>query len=124
MAKSRRWGYTTAAHRASYYSEDEAREIVDRANIWRPGLRGSWCQRRTRCSPRWTFGKENTILFGHAQGRDLLLRNPAAHVVEQMIPIDEPQVEPSALRTFLAMTTPPRSWDLRLGCHGKRTAPD
>ena len=47
------------------------------------------------------FRKENTIFSGMLKGEICYCGNPAAHVVEQMIPIDDPKPNRQPLRTFL-----------------------
>jgi hypothetical protein len=93
-------GYTTAAHKAAYYSEDEARKIVDRANVG-GRLEGITVPAPDPMLVEIDFRKENTIFSGMLKGEICYCGNPAAHVVEQMIPIDDPKPNRQPLRTFL-----------------------
>jgi hypothetical protein len=58
--KAGSWGYTTAAHKAAYYSEDEARKIVDRANVG-GRLEGIMVPAPNPMLVEIDFRKENTI---------------------------------------------------------------
>jgi hypothetical protein len=98
--KAGSWGYTTAAHKAAYYSEDEARKIVDRANVG-GRLEGIMVPAPNPMLVEIDFRKENTIFSGILKGEICYCGNPAAHVVEQMIPIDDPKPNRQPLRTVL-----------------------
>jgi hypothetical protein len=93
-------GYTTAVHKAHYYFEDEARKVVNRANGG-GRLEGIMVPAPNRMLAEIDFRKENTVLSGMLNGEICHCGDPAAHVVEQMIPIDDPKPNRRPLRTFL-----------------------
>jgi hypothetical protein len=101
--RSRGFGFTTAAHKAGYYSEEEAREIVDRANVG-GRLEGIMVPAPNRSLVQMDFRKENTIFSGMLKGEICHCGSSAKHVVEQMVPIDDPKPNRQPLRTFLCDT--------------------
>jgi hypothetical protein len=65
------------------------------------GSKESWCCAPNRMLAEIDFRTENTFLSGMLNGEICHCGDPAAHVLEQMIPIDDPKPNRRPLRTFL-----------------------
>ena len=93
------WGYTTATNKAGFFSDGQAKEIVDRANrAVSPGefLKEIMVPAPAKNIVEMDFKKQNTTWSGALAGEICHCGNPAEHMVEEMVPLDDRKSSPHA----------------------------
>jgi hypothetical protein len=98
------WGFTTATNRAGFFTDVEAKQIVDRANsAVKPGefLKEIMVPAPAKDNVRTDFKKENTLWSGALAGEICHCGEPAEHMLEEMVPLDDRNPYRAPLKAFL-----------------------
>jgi hypothetical protein len=98
------WAYTTATNKAGFFTDGEAKEIVDRANrAVGPGefLKEIMVPAPAKGIVEMDFKKESTTWSGALAGEICHCGNPVEHMVEEVVPFDDRNPHRTALKTFL-----------------------